>query len=237
MSRYLSRVSFMPLRKSATTPPGLHTLIPGCVAGGVAARNPASVRRSGSGMSAEHSVANSRALRATDSFTAASSASGVVDHGIAFAATFDAVATAAAAASYDMSSGGGTRRSKSSAPRRPVNQASRRSIHSLVIAADVRSICSSGGSTRATSTDSRSPARSIDVTRATPVPRASGSWEHMPRHASSHWGVCVQNLVDPVSTKRTTEHNAVAAALRCSCVESAPAPGVALEKSSASRCA
>ena len=146
VSRYRSRVSFMPLRTSATTEPGAHAVtVAACVAGGVAARNCSLVRRSGSGLSALHRVASRRADRATESAAAPASAASVVLHSIASAACAAASATAASASSTDMSAFGGTRRSKSSTPRRPVNQASRRSSHSCAVAPDARSIASRGG--------------------------------------------------------------------------------------------
>ena len=98
-SKYRSRVSFIPLRISATTAPGLHVAIPGCAAGGVAARKPSLVSLCGSCLIAAHSVANKRADRATLRRTAQSSASSVVENSIASDATAAALATAASASS------------------------------------------------------------------------------------------------------------------------------------------
>ena len=214
VSKYRSRASFMPLRTSATTFPGAHAFVAACVAGGVAARNCSEVRRAGSGLTALHRVASRRADRATESAAALASAASVVLHSMASAACAAASATAASASSTDMSAFGGTRRSKSSTPRRPVNQASRRSSHSCAVAPDARSIASRGGSTRDTTTARRSPAASPGAGASAPVPSASGSAAHRFRHARSHCVLCAQNLVEPLSTNRITAHSAVAASSR-----------------------
>ena len=79
--------------------PGLHAAMPGCAAGGVAARKPSCVSLCGSFLIAAHSVARSHADRATLSLTAQSRASSVVENSIASAATAAALATAASASS------------------------------------------------------------------------------------------------------------------------------------------
>ena len=67
---YRSRVSFIPLRISATTFPGSHVLMPACVAVGIVEKNFALFIRESSCTSALHSTPRSRALLAVPSFIA-----------------------------------------------------------------------------------------------------------------------------------------------------------------------
>mmetsp|Transcript_2510 Transcript_2510/g.8761 ORF Transcript_2510/g.8761 Transcript_2510/m.8761 type:complete len:491 (+) Transcript_2510:1634-3106(+) len=212
--KYRSLVSLKPFRTSATKEPGAHVRTQTCVAEGVAAKNCVCVRRWGSGTREAHSVASKRADRATESVCEVASAASEVDHAIASAACADASATAIDASSTDIVSLGGTRRSKFSIPRKPVNHASRRSSHSTRVAPEDRNIASRGGKIRATRFARRSPSTLSSPAAKDPLPNSSGSAAHRLRHACSHCGWRSQNRVLPLNTNLTTEHNASAASSR-----------------------
>ena len=163
MSKY-RRARALPRTKH--TFPGAHAFVAACVAGGVAARNCSEVRRAGSGLTALHRVASRRADRATESAAALASAASVVLHSMASAACAAASATAASASSTDMSAFGGTRRSKSSTPRRPVNRLAAPAL--LRVAPDARSIASRGK--HADTTTARRSRRRPGRRASAPVP-------------------------------------------------------------------